>query len=182
MTGIAPLAWNIENGTAFSSGIIFCFYAGQSIAPLRKFFVIYQPFCDRPALLCLANRCTVSLFSFVVVPSMFRSFFPSIFFFFYRKYFRSKISPRFSTGEAFPYRQSSNDLQCCSINRKHISTIRLDVFSSVLRKKKWLKKPLVTSDKLSKKGCINIKTKVYYIKNFLSSCGEQSILPSCLKF
>lgn len=117
LTGIAPLAWNIENGTAFSSGIIFCFYAGQSIAPLRKFFVIYQPFCDRPALLCLANRCTVSLFSFVVVPSMLRSFFPSIFFFFYRKYFRSKISPRFSTGEAFPYRQSSNDLQCCSINR-----------------------------------------------------------------
>ena len=119
--GIGPLAWNIENGTAFSSGIIFCFYAGQSIAPLRKFFVIYQPFCDRPppcyawltdapylsSHLLWFPRCSVPFFH----PSFLSFFFSSPPFFSTGNIFaRSKISPRFSTAQAFPYRQSSNDL------------------------------------------------------------------------
>lgn len=167
--GIGPLAWNIENGTAFSSGIIFCFYAGQSIAPLRKFFVIYQPFCDRPppcyawltdapylsSHLLWFPRCSVPFFH----PSFLSFFFsPPLFFSTGNIFARSKISPRFSTAQAFPYRQSSNDLGAVPLIATtaniyiYISTIRLDVFSSLLRGKKWLKKPLVTSDKPSKKG------------------------------
>lgn len=122
MTGFLHWPGTSKTGSlAFSSGIIFCFYMGQSIAPLRKFFVIYQPFCDRPAP-CYAWQDANRISSHLLWFPFFRPpvFSLLLFFFLFSSFstgnifVRSNLDPRFST-----FRDLSHNVRCssCSINR-----------------------------------------------------------------